>query len=99
MTDRPERKRYEITEDGAVVGFVTYLRSGDTVELVHTEIDPAHGGRGLAGVLVRAVLDDARARGSTVLPRCPYVAAFIGDHRDEYLDLVAPEQRERFGLE
>jgi len=98
VTDNEARKRYEITEDGGQVGFLTYRLGEGFVELIHTEVDRDHGGRGLAGILVRFALDDARARGLTVVPTCPYVALFIGEHRDEYLDLVPEERREQFGL-
>jgi len=98
VTDNRERQRYEIAEDGEQVGFVTYRLGHGLIDFVHTEVDPDHGGRGLAGILVRAALDDARARGLAVLPHCPYVAAFIGGHREEYLDLVPEERRNEFGL-
>ena len=98
VTDDRDRRRYEITEDGEPVGFVSYRLGSDAIDLVHTEIDPDHSGRGLAGELVRTVLDDARARGLTVVPICPYVVKFIGDHADEYLDLVAADRRRQFGL-
>jgi hypothetical protein len=34
-----------------------------------------------------------------VLPSCPYVAEFIGRHRDEYLDLVPVDRRSQFGFD
>jgi predicted GNAT family acetyltransferase len=37
---------------------------------------------------VAAVLDDIRARGMKVRPRCPFVARFIREH-PQYADLVA----------
>jgi len=98
VTDDRERKRYVITEDGAQVGLVTYRLQPGLIDLIHTEVDPDHSGRGLAGVLIGAVLDDARNRGLSVLPHCPYVAQFIGDHRDDYLDLVPADRRRQFGL-
>jgi predicted GNAT family acetyltransferase len=98
VTDDRDRRRYEITEDGEPVGFVSYRLGTGVIDLIHTEIDPDHSGRGLAGVLIRTVLDDARARGLTVVPHCPYVAKFIGEHADEYLDLVAEDRRRQFGL-
>jgi len=98
VTDDRERKRYVITEDGEQVGFVTYRLQPGLLDLVHTEVDPDHSGRGLAGVLIGAVLDDARDRGLSVLPHCPYVAQFIGGHRDDYLDLVPVDRRRQFGL-
>jgi predicted GNAT family acetyltransferase len=98
VTDDRARMRYEISDDGRQVGFVTYRLQPDLIDLVHTEIDPDHEGHGLAAVLVRSVLDDARSRGLAVLPTCPYVSTFIGEHADEYLDLVPEERRRRFGL-
>lgn len=98
VTDNRQRKRYEITEDGDLVGFLTYRLGNDQVELLHTEIDKDRGGRGLAGILVQGALDDARARDLMVLPHCPYVVKFIDEHRDEYLDLVPRDRRDQFEL-
>ena len=98
VTDDRARARYEITEDGDLVGVLTYRTAPGVIDLVHSEVDPDHGGRGLAGILVRFALDDARARGLAVLPHCSYVAKFIGGHADEYLDLVPEPRRAQFGL-
>lgn len=87
VADAPERERYEITVDGTVAGFAEYRLRPDRITFVHTEIDDAHAGKGLAGVLVRAALDDARARGLRVVPVCPYVKAWIERHPD-YADLT-----------
>jgi uncharacterized protein len=98
VTDHPERARFELDQDGALVGFVTYRLTDGTIDLLHAEVDSERRGRGLAALLVRAVLDDARARGLEVLPRCPFVAAFVDRHREEYLDLVPRDRRAQFGL-
>ena len=88
VADRPERSRYEIELEGERAGLLTYRLAGSMITHRHTEIDPSFGGRGLGSALVRFALDDARARGLTVMPRCPFVAAFIVRH-PEYEDLVA----------
>jgi len=79
--------RYEILVDGQRVGIADFRMRGDRQVFVHTEIDPEFRGRDLAAQLVRAALDDARAQGHAVIPRCPYVAEFIQEH-PEYADLV-----------
>src|SRR4051794_10713393 len=94
--DEAER-RDEITADGAVAAFVTYHDHSGTRALLHTETDPAYEGRGLAGRLVRAALDDIRDRGLGMLPVCPFVRALL-DKAPEYVDLVPPAQRTRFDL-
>ena len=97
VRDDPGRHRYVITEDGSEVGFVTYRIAGGVLDLVHTEVDPDHGGRGLAARLIASTLDDARGRGLGVLPHCPYVRKYIDDHPDRYLDLVPAARRAEFG--
>lgn len=97
VRDNPTEHRYEIHVDGALAGFTVY-ESGDTfLAFVHTEVDDAYAGQGLAKVLVTETLDDVRKRGLAVLPFCPYVRAFIGKN-PEYVDLVPESERARFGL-
>ncbi len=83
-----EQNRFEIWVDGELAGVLDYRREGDTWVLPHTEVQPAFEGRGLAGELVQATLDQARTDGLTVVPACPYVARWIERHPD-YQDLVA----------
>jgi len=97
--DDPNRFRYELEEDGTVVGYATYRISDGLIEFLHTEVNAEWSGRGLAGVLIRFALDDARRRGLGVLPHCPYVRSFIETNADEYLDLVPPDRRAAYGLE
>jgi predicted GNAT family acetyltransferase len=90
VRDNRELRRYEVQVDGALAGILTYrLDEPDAVIiLVHTEVDRAFRGRGLADRLARQALDDARARGLRVRPDCPFVTRFISGHQ-EYQDLVA----------
>ena len=97
VSDNRDLSRYEIQEDGALAGFTQYGLDGEVIVFPHTEIDPEFGGRGLGSIMIREALDDARRRGLTVQPSCPFVARFIAAH-DDYLDLVAEADRARFGL-
>ncbi|GAA4825371.1 GNAT family N-acetyltransferase [Actinomycetospora corticicola] len=103
VTDVPERHRYEIRVGDQVAGFAEYaLRSdrhgdGETIAFIHTEVDDAFAGQGLAGRLARAALDDARARKLAVLPFCPFIRGWIAKHPD-YVDLVPTGRREQFDL-
>jgi predicted GNAT family acetyltransferase len=88
VTDQPDRMRYEVHVDGMLAGFATYRRHDGNVEFLHTEVDEAFEGRGIAGQLARGALDDVRARGLRAVPLCPFIASWIGRHPD-YADLVA----------
>jgi predicted GNAT family acetyltransferase len=98
VRDDETRHRYEITADGEPAGFVTYRDRDGVRTLDHTKIDPAYEGRGLGSRLVRAVLDDLRERGLGLRPVCPFVRAFLDEHR-EYAELVPAADRARFGLD
>jgi predicted GNAT family acetyltransferase len=97
VADAPQRERFEISLDGAVVGFTDYHRGPRDLALVHTEVDPAHKGEGLASQLIAFALDSARAEDLAVLPFCPFVRGFIEAHK-EYLDLVPVARRAEFRL-
>ena len=97
VTDNPAAARYVIDADGERVGLLSYRLDGEQLALMHAEIQPAVGRHGLGSQLVGFALDDARARGLQVLPYCPFVRAYIVDHR-EYRDLVPEASRARFGL-
>jgi uncharacterized protein len=97
VVDNTAAHRFELRVDGEVAGFMTYKRDDPTLALNHTEIDPRFEGRGLGTVLIRTVLDNARAEGAAVLPFCPFVRGFLKRH-PEYVDVVPPDQRDRFDL-
>jgi predicted GNAT family acetyltransferase len=83
----PQRSRYEVKVDGATAGYLEFEDDGRVRTFTHTVTQPAMRGRGLAAVVVRRGLDDARADGRRVVPQCWYVAQFI-DSNPEYADLL-----------
>lgn len=95
VRDNPDRSRYEILVDGQLAGFALYRLRPDRITIFHTEIEPPYQGRGLGDELARDALDDVRARGLVLEPVCPFTAAYIRRHPNEYLDLVLPAMRER----
>lgn len=87
IRDNLAMRRFELAS-GDAVAFVTYRREGGRIELLHTEVPEAMSGQGVGSALVRGVLDRLRADGVRVVPRCEFVAAWIGRH-PEYRDMVA----------
>jgi len=95
VVDNPDERRYEAHLDGRVAAIAEYRLARERIIFFHTEVDPAFEGRGVGSRLARAVLDDARARGLRVTPKCPFIAAYIRRH-PEYADLVSdPAARRR----
>lgn len=88
IADARAAQRYEAHVDGELAGVIEYLVKRGRIALVHTEVEPAYEGRGIAGQLARFALDDARRRGLRVIPLCPYVKAYLERHPEDR-DLVA----------
>ncbi|MGP5251993.1 GNAT family N-acetyltransferase [Brachybacterium alimentarium] len=85
VRDNPAAGRYEAVRRGTVVGTLIYERTRRRIELIHTVTDPAHRGEGVASVLVRTTLAEARAAGQQILVICPFIESWLRRH---------PEQRE-----
>ena len=79
--------RYEVSVEG-YGSFCEYELTGRQMVITHTVVAPELRGRGLAELLVRAALADARAQSRQVVPACSYVAKFIERHA-EFQDLLA----------
>ena len=86
--DNAARSRFELDGDG-VTAFMNYRLADGVMSLDHTETPAAARGRGLASRLVEGALQIVRQRGLKVVPRCPFVGAYLAKH-PEYSDLVAP---------
>jgi predicted GNAT family acetyltransferase len=84
----PESERYEIRLGDERVGYATARRRGGVVTMPHVEIAPAHRGKDMASRLVRAALEDVRARGERVVALCPFVVAFLR-RNPGFRDLIA----------
>jgi predicted GNAT family acetyltransferase len=85
----PSQRRYEAWIDDELAGVASYRLEGDVAVFDHTVVEPAFGGRGVAGRLVGFALDDVRAAGQwRVRPACSFVVGFVAKHPD-YADLLA----------
>jgi len=87
IRDNTALSRFELDEDG-VTAFMKYRITGNIVSLDHTETPVTARGRGIASRLVRGVLDEVRRRGLKIVPRCPFVSAYVAKH-PQYRDLLA----------
>jgi uncharacterized protein len=87
IRDNAALSRFEL-EAGGVTAFMNYRLAGDVMTLAHTETPVAARGRGMASQLVKGVLEEVRRRGLKIVPRCPFVSAYLTKH-PEFGDLVA----------
>jgi predicted GNAT family acetyltransferase len=92
VTRNDEASRYEIHSDGVLAGFAEYERREGEILFVHTEVDPAFQGNGLAGRLAADALADAAASGETIVPYCPYIAKYLTTHEVEGASIRWPKR-------
>ena len=87
VIDHAAAHRFELATD-AGPAFAAYARECDVVTFTHTVVPPAAEGHGVGSRLIAGALAQVRAAGLTVVPRCPFVAAYIEKH-PEWRDLLA----------
>ncbi|MET7620129.1 GNAT family N-acetyltransferase [Streptomyces sp. NPDC005408] len=86
IRDNRPKGLLEAYEDGQVTGRIVYFTlDADPAALVavHTVVEPAHEGKGIAGSLVREFYAMAAREGVPVVPLCPYAAKWAARHPDE----------------
>lgn len=86
VVHRPEKNRFETCLEGHTA-VVDYTLEQGRLTLTHTGVPRELEGRGVGSALARAALDHARAQGLTVVPECPFIAAYLRRH-PEYRDLL-----------
>jgi uncharacterized protein len=72
--------RYELVDDGQVVGVAEYDLEGDTVVFRHTEIGKGQEGKGYGSRLAKMALDDVVAGNRKIVARCEFIAGYLNRH-------------------
>ncbi len=75
------------------VGQVKYQLEDNVMIVTSTQVPPPIEGQGVAGRITQVALEYAREHGYSVIPKCPYTAAYVKRHTDTYADLVDPAVR------
>ncbi len=81
VVHNPAASRYEATVDGHLA-VAEYTLDGDGTRqtFTHTFVPGELRGRGIAELLVRTALEDARTAGRRIVPQCSYVARYASRH-------------------
>lgn len=88
VRDNPAKHRFELPIEGEALAICVYRRdeAGHYV-LLHTEVPDEFAGQGLAATLAKGLFAMARAKGLSLVLRCPYMSAWYARH-PEYADVV-----------
>ena len=79
---------YYIEVDGEKLAEMTYSIAGtDRIIIDHTEVGEKLRGTGVGEKLVRQAVDDARSKGISIIPLCPF-ARSVFDKNEELRDVL-----------
>ena len=93
VADVPDKERFEARDEaGALAGVLTYQVTGNVVAYTHTRVEPEFESHGVGSALARAAMEDAGAKGRLVVPICPFLSAWLDEHK-EYEPIVARSHR------
>lgn len=79
LIDNSEEKRFELHIEGHVPR-IEYILTKEKIYLTHTEVPRELEGKGIASSLVKKVLTEIEHRNLTLVPMCPFVAAYVKRH-------------------
>ncbi|AMB59177.1 GNAT family N-acetyltransferase [Microterricola viridarii] len=89
-----EAHSYEALVGTDVAAYAEYrLRPAERIVFTHTVTEEAFTRRGIATQLVEWALTDARDRGKTIVPLCPFVVSYLETHHqfDDVLERPADD--------
>lgn len=100
VEEHPEEFRYVLIDRGddgegtSIIGEESFVDvaavEGVQRVLFHTGVSEDYAGRGLASRLVRAAVEHTISTGRTIVPVCPYVAAWLPKHPEYGEHVVEP---------
>ena len=83
----PASSRSAAYIDEKQIGECEFIEDDGVWTITHTGVRPEFGGRGIAGLLVEKVIDEARKRQKKIRPLCSYAAKKMYG-KDEYRDVL-----------
>lgn len=87
IVDNAGAHRFELAV-GDHVAMAYYTLAPGIITFTHTEVPKELSGQGIGTKLARFALEQVRARGLKVVPKCPFIAGFIRKN-PEFADLVS----------
>src|SRR5262249_42107022 len=79
---------FVLERDGERIGELAYSRTGSSMTIRHTGVDPAVRGRGAARKLLDAAVQFARDEHLKVASRCSYASAVFARSRADFADIL-----------
>jgi predicted GNAT family acetyltransferase len=86
VINNPAERRFE-AQVGDYLAVIDYIPEEKLIIFTHTGVPDEIGQQGIASKMARTALEYVRDNDLKVVPQCPFVAGYIGQH-PEYQSLV-----------
>ena len=93
VVNNKKQFRFEIALSDGEFAVLEYRWLKGSMVLMHTIVPPSHRKQGIASILVKYVLDYARAQNLKIIPYCQFVLLYLKEH-PEYAALVDNKNKE-----
>ena len=87
ITNNKKLFRFEIALPGGEFATLQYRWLRGRMVLMHTFVPASARGKGIAGTLVKYVLDYIREQGMKTIIYCPFALKYVKEH-PRYIDLI-----------
>ena len=87
LTRNSDKNQFEAVKDGQTA-VAQYRLDGDQMTITHIIVPPAIEGQGVGSALAKLAIQTAREESLTIVPQCPFMAAYFRRHPDND-DLLA----------
>jgi predicted GNAT family acetyltransferase len=76
VTNNTQKQRYELDSDGHLA-IAEYRLTGNQIAITHIFVPESLRGKRVAAQVMKGVVDDANAKKLSIIPVCPYAAAYL----------------------
>lgn len=77
----PREGRFEVDFPSGARGITEYVRDGDVLRILHTEINRSARGQGFGGWMMELVFEEMERLGLKALPVCSYAAQYLSRYQ------------------
>ena len=84
--ENDSRGIFYLKEDDKTIGELTYSLQDNVMTIDHTEVEPAHEGKGLGTKLITESYEFAKEKGRKINPLCPF-AEVLFDQNETWSDV------------
>lgn len=83
---------YSINEKKELLAEATFVFTRDkVVNINHTYVNPVLRGQGIAGEMLKVVVEYLRANGLKATATCSYANSWLIKHKEEYSDIISDD--------